>query len=339
MRKLSFVTAGLGLVGATLLIGWFGFGPVASTVLSVGPAGFAMFCAWQVVTMAELGLSWRLVAPLGRPGRTLPFVWGRIVRDSAGSCLPFSIVGGFVFGIRAAALHGIPWSLATLSLVVDLTAEFVAELIFAAAGLVLLLTRNADPSLAGPILFGIAGAIAIGIAVLWLQRGAVPLLVRFGRRILGDWFADRGEAEVAQSSRELARLYGHGGRTALGIAAHLVGWFCKGVGNWLAFRLLGADIDLPTGLAIEALLHALLIPAVIVPGFAGVQEAGYAGIGALFGIPPEIALGVSLLRRARDIAIGMPVLLVWQFVEMRRLRRPGLAERLDGQVSAPGEVP
>ena len=29
---------------------------------------------------------------------------------------------------------------------------------------------------------------------------------------------------------------------------------------------------------------------------------------------------VSLVRRARDVAVGVPILLVWQFLEMRRLR-------------------
>jgi hypothetical protein len=53
-----------------------------------------------------------------------------------------------------------------------------------------------------------------------------------------------------------------------------------------------------------------------------VQEAGYAGLGALFGIPPEISLGVSLLRRARDLALGIPILLIWQLVEVRRLHKP-----------------
>ena len=37
-------------------------------------------------------------------------------------------------------------------------------------------------------------------------------------------------------------------------------------------------------------------------------------------VPPDIALGMSLLRRAKDLAIGVPVLLVWQFLEVRRLR-------------------
>jgi glycosyltransferase 2 family protein len=29
---------------------------------------------------------------------------------------------------------------------------------------------------------------------------------------------------------------------------------------------------------------------------------------------------VSLVRRARDIVVGVPILLIWQFAEMRRLR-------------------
>ena len=37
----------------------------------------------------------------------------------------------------------------------------------------------------------------------------------------------------------------------------------------------------------------------LVPVNAGVQEAGYAGLGAIFGVPPELSLGVSLIRRAR----------------------------------------
>ena len=41
----------------------------------------------------------------------------------------------------------------------------------------------------------------------------------------------------------------------------------------------------------------------------------------LFGLAPETGLAISILRRARDIAIGVPVLLIWQLVEARRARR------------------
>jgi hypothetical protein len=33
---------------------------------------------------------------------------------------------------------------------------------------------------------------------------------------------------------------------------------------------------------------------------------------------PEVGLAVSLLKRARDIAVGVPVVLLWQIVEGKR---------------------
>jgi glycosyltransferase 2 family protein len=320
-KKLSITFAVLGVMMATIVVGWYGFGPIGAALLTVGGTGFALFCAWQLVTMALLGICWRTVAPLGGLRGIGAFVWGRIVRDSAGTCLPFSLVGGFAFGVRAATMQGISASVATLSLVVDLTAEFLAEILFAVLGLLVLLQQSTDASLTRPIVIGIAVALVVSALILRVQKSAVPYFVRFGRKILGDWFAGRENEMAPNSELDLAVLYGNVGRTTACTVGHLAGWLCKGIGNWIAFRLMGADIDLATALAIEALLHALLIPAFIVPGYAGVQEVGYAGIGALFGIPPEISLGVSLLRRARDIAIGVPVLLIWQLTEMRRLHK------------------
>jgi glycosyltransferase 2 family protein len=332
LRRLSIGLAIVGVMIGTLLIGWYGFQPTLRALLSVSPAGFLAFCGWQLLTMAALGLCWRVVAPVTGAGRAAPFVWGRIVRDSAGSCLPFSVVGGFVLGIRAAVLHGVAGSIATLSLVVDLTSEFVAEILFAIAGLLVLLVRSPDQALTRPILVGLAAALLAGGLVLVFQKRAAPLLLGFGRNILHGRFASQIGFEGGEPSqnweqwdRDLAAVYSRGGRIALCIAGHIVGWVFKGVGNWIAFRLLGADIDLVTGLAIEGLLHALLIPAFVVPGYAGVQEVGYAGLGVLFGIPPQISLSVSLLRRARDLTIGIPVLLIWQLVEMRRLHKPSPA--------------
>jgi len=52
-----------------------------------------------------------------------------------------------------------------------------------------------------------------------------------------------------------------------------------------------------------------------------VQEAAYVALGLIFGIDSQISLSLSLLRRGRDILIGIPVLLGWQVVEMNRLRK------------------
>jgi hypothetical protein len=46
----------------------------------------------------------------------------------------------------------------------------------------------------------------------------------------------------------------------------------------------------------------------------------------VFGVPPEVSLGVSLVRRGRDLVVGVPILLVWQLIEMRHLRKVAAEE-------------
>ena len=60
-----------------------------------------------------------------------------------------------------------------------------------------------------------------------------------------------------------------------------------------------------------------------VPGALGAQEGGLIVLCALFGIPPDQALALSLVKRAADVALGLPGLLVWQVAEGRRLRIVG----------------
>lgn len=319
MKKLSVVLALAGLLLGTLLIGWFGFGRVIAGVRRVGVDDFALIVGWQLVLFVVLGLAWDAIVPPREGRRPWVFVWGRMVRDASANCLPFSQVGGFVFGTRAATLHGVTWSLATASTVVDVTAEFLAQLAFTGIGLAILLARAPGSSLAVPLEVGLGLAVMAGVALIWLQQGAAPLFAKLGQRIAGRWFTDaQDRVQVLQA--ELSLIYGHGWRLALGFTGHLMGWLGTGVAGWITYRALGVPIDFDDALAIEALLSAAAAAAFLVPVNAGVQEAGYAGLGAIFGVPPELSLGVSLIRRARDLVVGVPILLLWQLVEVRRLR-------------------
>ena len=311
LKRVSIALAILGITLGSLLVGWFGWDRIFAAILSVGGQGFSGYIAWQAAVFVLLGIAWWAVVPPDR--RVVVFVWGRMVRDAAASCLPFSQVGGFVMGARAVVLCGVPSPLASISTVVDLTAEFVAEILFLIFGLVILMGHGNDMPMALPISIGVAMALLAGLIMMRLQSFTAPLFIRLGRGLLGRWFAVGGQHGA---DSDLADMYSHTGRFAIGTLLHLLGWGAKGAGNWIAFRLLGHPIDITSALAIEALLHAMLAAAVVVPGYAGVQEAGYVGLGSLFGAAPEISLSVSLLRRARDLALGLPILLAWQAVEM-----------------------
>jgi putative membrane protein len=240
-----------------------------------------------------------------------------MVRDASGQCLPFSLVGGFVFGARAVMAYGISWPEAAASTVVDLSAEFVSQIALVLIGVGILSVRAPDASIIRPVCLGVAAAIAAAIGFVWLQRGPSAPLLGLSRRVLGGWSRE-GATQMAAIQAKLTGIYGAPWRVALCTALHLAGWFGTGCASWLAFRLLGTDIDFLGALGIEALLHAVLALAILVPGYAGVQEAAYAGVGSLFGQPAELALSVSLLRRARDLALGIPILLVWQSSEWKK---------------------
>jgi putative membrane protein len=325
MKHLSFVLALVGVLIGVVLVGYFGLGNVVTSVSKIGWPQFALIVSWQIVLFIVLGVAWDAIMPARDGRRFWVPIWGRMVRDAAANCLPFSQVGGFVFGARAITLQGVEWHTATASTVVDVTAEFLAQIVFSCIGLAILLLRVPGSKIAGPVEAGIGLAVLACFAFIWVQKGIGTIFVRLGTRIAGNRFQDAKErVEVLQA--ELALIYGHTGRLALGSFIHLLGWICTGVAGWIGFHALGVPLDFDDAMAIEALLSAAAAVAFLVPVSAGVQEAGYAGLGAVFGVPPEISLGVSLVRRGRDLVVGVPILLVWQIIEMRHLRKVAAEE-------------
>ena len=120
----------------------------------------------------------------------------------------------------------------------------------------------------------------------------------------------------------LNRLYERPGRIAAASLVHLLAWLAGAAWVWLAYRLLGAPIRIGEAVAIEGVASGILSVSFLVPAALGVQEAAYVALGSLFGLDPHLSFGLSLLRRGRDLAIGIPVLLAWQATELRRLRKP-----------------
>jgi putative membrane protein len=315
MKRISILLALAGLAVSALLVAWFDAGQVLDVALSVGWRGFGILSLWQAGLFLVLGMAWATVLPGVRPGL---LVWGRMVRDAATTCLPFSPVGGYVLGARAITGRSAAWPTAAAGTVVDVTAEIVGQFLFSVFGLlVLLLLRPGSPLLLplGMTMAVATLALAMGLRYRAAIGGGLDVL---GVRLLGGWFHAQGGLERVRE--EMSRLYGDQRRLLLGGVLHLVAWFGTGTGTWISLHLLGFEAGLLPILALEALLDALVGAAFLVPGAAGVQEAGYVGLGAAFGVPPDMALSVSLLRRARDLALGLPILLVFQWIELRRIK-------------------
>jgi uncharacterized membrane protein YbhN (UPF0104 family) len=79
---------------------------------------------------------------------------------------------------------------------------------------------------------------------------------------------------------------------------------------------------------LECIIFAIRSAAFFIPGALGVQEGGYLLLGAALGLPPEVALAVSLLKRGRAIILGIPALAAWQWLEGKASRGRSVSEDL-----------
>ena len=61
--------------------------------------------------------------------------------------------------------------------------------------------------------------------------------------------------------------------------------------------------------------------ACMVPGGLGALEGSFVLFGALFGLPADTALAISLSKRVRELALGVPGLFAWHWIESRYLLR------------------
>lgn len=333
--KLGVVVAAIaGVALATGIVGYVGFGAVFSALGVIGWRGLGVLCAYSALPFALLGAAWYLIAPGLPPRRLTTFILARVLRDSASELLPFSQLGGFVIGIRAAVLQGLAPTLASSTTVVDVTTELIAQLGFTGLGVAMLAIRlgagSAHNALIGAGLIGLGLSAAGAAALVILQRRGAGLI----ERLAGRW-APGAAAQAAGFGRAVNALYDRPLALAAAVACHLAAWLASAAGVWLALRVGGIEIGLPAILAIEALVCAVRSAAFVAPMGVGVQEATYAIVGPLFGLGPEMSLAVSLLKRARDVVIGVPALLVWQVVEGRRL--VGVT-RHDGEIAGPARL-
>jgi putative membrane protein len=314
------VTVAIALAGLALGTGavvWLGARHVLDAALQIGWLGLIYVVSWQLAVYVLLGVAWWVLCP---SVHLWTVIWGRLVRQGGQTCLPFSEIGGLVLGARALMLGGVDFARAAACSIVDVVAEAIGLVPFLLFGLITLLTRKPGPSVTLPMSIGL-GVLLLSGGTAFLFRRQLAKLLRVGTaRLLKPWVKDAPKRadELQQAVEDLLHQYRLVTTSSL---IHLLCW-CGGGGNvWLAYHLLGAKPSVVDALAIESMLSGVLAVGLLVPAGLGVQELTYVGIGGLFGIPAHLSLALSLIRRARDIIIGAPALLVWQALEARQLRK------------------
>jgi uncharacterized membrane protein YbhN (UPF0104 family) len=86
---------------------------------------------------------------------------------------------------------------------------------------------------------------------------------------------------------------------------------------------MGLPANYPEALVIESLTQAIRGAAFAIPGALGAQEGGLVAICAIFGVPADVAIAMSLIKRVPDVVFGVPSLIGWQILEGRALLAVG----------------
>ena len=301
-------------------IGASGLAEILAIGRRLGLAGFLLLCLWSVATFGMLGAAWAVAVPAGGI-RLLPhFAWARALREAVSDLLPFSQLGGIVVGTRSLTAAGIAPRYVYGALMVDITTEMASQLVYTLFGLALmaslLMDGGAGAGLRLTILGGTGVMVVIILGVFATQRFGPALIMRIAGRVL-----PARAAAIGDFRGVLAGIYARRGAVTLSFLFNLAAWVMSGAAAWLVLRLMAVPISLWDALSLESLIFTLRSVAFMIPGAIGVQEAAYVVAAPLFGLPVEAALALSFAKRAREVVLGLPCLLIWQFGEMRAVTR------------------
>ena len=247
--------------------------------------------------------------------------WVASVREAIDRLLPVASVGGGLAGVRLVAYRGLARIQAGASVITEVILTLMASYCFAALGVVLMLNLTTLTESQRHALTAIAMTLPVPLALFVLLRYGswFARLERALGQVVGfDPGADRGAAldrEIRASLRRTGSLLGAG---SLQLAAFISASF----EIWLVLRWVGHPVGVLTAVELESITQAVRHLAFFIPGGLGAQEAGFVLFGRLFGLDTEVALALSLAKRLRELLCGLPALLSWQWLEMRRLRRP-----------------
>ena len=332
IKKTGLIGMLVGIAVIIALTAWSGWRLVLDAVASVG-VGILIVILVRVMTVSVAGLGWELLFPRSLRPPAWRCVLLRFVREGANNLLPFAQIGGDVVGARLLNFSGVSGALSLASVIVDVLLQAATQFAFVICGFAVLIALGDHRGFAwaaAPGLLVAAGALG---GFYWAQRhGGRRVVLFILDRLVRDsdgFFQTRIDAVYDR----LAAIYASRSTLLTSAAVHFVGWVIGVAEVYVALDFMGHPVGWAEAFVIESLVHAVRGTAFAVPGALGAQEGGLIVLCALFGIPPDQALALSLVKRAADLALGLPSLLAWQIAEGRRLRASGQTSKQHAQAT------
>lgn len=312
----------LGLIGGlALLIGlliWQGAVAVFQLLTASGWPLLVLPLIW-LPNLLPATEAWRQLFKEGERPRfssALLAIWmGRAVND----LLPVATIGGEIVKARLLYLRGCRATSAGASVIVDKTVQVIAVILWGLAGVTCLLMLSLNDQLALVALGGFA-VLAVATAGFFLAQraGMFGFLAHVGESLIKIESLNGITMSAREIDAAVMEIYRSKRGLAIAVCLRTLALALQTAEVWAACQLLGHPIGVFEAVMVKSLTSTLGDIAFIIPNAYGIQEGAFIVIGGLVGLPPDVALGVSLALRIRDLLLDPAGLLTLHQIETRR---------------------
>jgi putative membrane protein len=322
--KIGLTVYLLGFAGALLFTILLIREGVQDVVRVVAAAGWwlAFIPVFHLLPLFLDSFEWWILFPKENQPRLRTTFWARYLGESFSNLVPAAQVGGDIVRARLMVLYGTPMDVSAGTVLVDITISVFTQTFFTLFGLTLLIVVTGRTNLLGPTLMGAPVAILAVAGFYFVQRMG---LFRIFDKILSRCARDERWRSLAgkggKLDQTLRRIYSRTGAVVASCTVTMVS-FVAGSGEvWIGLHAIGVPASFEHALILECVGQGIQTALCLVPGALGVREGGYVAVGGLLGIPGEAAFALALIRRVRELVLGLPGLFAWQLVEGGRLLR------------------
>jgi len=317
MRVLSIIGW---LMGAVLLAALLATSPLAQVLDTVERMGWWLIVvtAFHAAPLVCDVLAWRLLFARMPPFlRLLRIRW---IGEAANGLLPIPHLGELL-RVKLPYDAGSDLVDSGASVLADVTLGLVAQVLFIATGLLLFGLGRGAETIAGA--FAAAGTLTVftlGFYAAQRTRLFSRAARALGRSTGSAWHMFDGTG-IRRVEDALQAVYARRWAVAVALWWRLIGWFVGAGEVWLIPWCLGQPIRFADAIILESLSHGARAAAFIVPGGLGVQDGTLMVLAAELGLGAELGLVIALVKRFRELALGVPALgLAWA-AELRRWQR------------------
>jgi putative membrane protein len=216
--------------------------------------------------------------------------------------------------------HGVAGGVSVAATVIaDITLNLFTQFIYALPGLALL-WREHDLTDWQSVVCLVLAALPFGLVLLGQSPLIIGLATTLARRLGLIKIGKPDQASGLGFDFAVRHLYCRYGTISVAILWHLMAWGCRTGETWMVLRLLGSPIDWLEASVIESLLGAVRVAAFVMPAGLGVQEGALILLCGWVGVPASPAFAMALIKRARELVVGLPGLVAW-IIEERQMRR------------------